>query len=80
MVLVVLFWGCFGGFVSVVPVYSVVPVVLFRRFRFGVSGFSTCQRWFVLCSYFLGYYGGPPLPLSMQAGSEVKKKTLLYTY
>ena len=31
--------GGFGGFVSVVPV---VPVVSFRRFRFGVSGFSTC--------------------------------------
>ena len=39
-----LFWwfrfGCFGGSVPAVPV---VPVVSFRRFRFGVSGFSTCR-------------------------------------
>ena len=35
-----------GDFVLVVPVVSVVPVVpvvSFRRFRFGVSGFSTCR-------------------------------------
>ena len=36
-------FSCSGGFVSVVPVVPVVPVVSFRRFRFGVSGFSTCR-------------------------------------
>ena len=39
--------GFSGGFVLVVPVLSVVPVVpvvSFRRFRFGVSGFSTCLK------------------------------------
>ena len=35
--------GCSVGFVSVVPVVSVVvAVVWFRRSRFGVSGCSTC--------------------------------------
>ena len=46
-VLVVLIWwfrfGYSGGFVLVVPVLSVVPVVPFRRFSSSVSGFSTCQ-------------------------------------
>ena len=30
--------------VPVVSVVPVVPVVSFRRFRFGVSGFSTCLK------------------------------------
>ena len=39
-------FGCSGGlsgFVSAVPVVSVVGVVSFRRFRFGISRFSTCR-------------------------------------
>ena len=50
VVLVVSFWlfwwfrfGCSGGFGGFIPAVPVVPVVSFRRFRFGVSGFSTCQ-------------------------------------
>ena len=40
---------CFGGFVSLV---SVVSVVLFRSFRFVVSGFSTCPQFQVMSEEF----------------------------